>query len=62
MPSSNPSQEWRRLHDLYAKKGDEELLELRDNFEDLTEAAQELHATSFADESYGPISAPALHP
>ena len=34
------NQEWQRLYNLYANKSDEELLELREDFDDLTEVAQ----------------------
>ncbi|MGI8770108.1 MAG: hypothetical protein ACR2JE_01590 [Acidobacteriaceae bacterium] len=40
MPASDSSEEWHHLTDLYSELGDEELLELRAAYEDLTEVAQ----------------------
>jgi hypothetical protein len=38
----NPADEWQRLSRLYADKSDEELLELSEDFGDLTETAQQV--------------------
>ena len=55
---ANPFEEWQRLSELYREKSEEELLELADDFADLTETAQQILRDEMRKRGIGDPGAP----